>query len=302
MKPILPREMLWTDKKTMEEFFELDPVNKEFYEVFITLRGEPFSVTEDAVKVFNEVYYQLTRMMFEDPMSSNREKYETDIQANLRWDCSPALVMTMIYFIRALNAKCIKSLSSYFFNDILEEYGYSLYWKMFGQRYLKLHSNSVWMKYKFRPAPRPVSYFTNMYVEWLSITRSYDLMSIGYVLNLWKSPQDKKTIAKMILERMCAGGVNHPNGIECGQVKDFMDRFFDIDLSSTDEAIEDTTGDAAPIEKVKPVAQQQSEPSSPIDLRDLNGKPAVFNINNAEINVNSGGNIIGKEINYGTNG
>ena len=49
----------------MDEFFQLDPVNEAFFEVLVTLREEPFAVHTDEVKVFNEVYYQVTRMMFE---------------------------------------------------------------------------------------------------------------------------------------------------------------------------------------------------------------------------------------------
>ena len=64
MKHKLPREFLWTDKKSMDDFFRLSPVNEDFFEVFQSLRNEPFNVAIDAVKVFNEVYYQVTRMRY----------------------------------------------------------------------------------------------------------------------------------------------------------------------------------------------------------------------------------------------
>jgi hypothetical protein len=34
MIPKLPKEFLWTDLDTMDEFFKLDPVNEDFYETF----------------------------------------------------------------------------------------------------------------------------------------------------------------------------------------------------------------------------------------------------------------------------
>lgn len=47
MLPVLPREMLWTELKTMDEFFRLDPVNEEFYDVLMSLSDEFFSFTRD---------------------------------------------------------------------------------------------------------------------------------------------------------------------------------------------------------------------------------------------------------------
>lgn len=302
MKPILPREMLWTDKKTMDEFFELEPLNKELYEEFTALQGEPFSVNEDAVKVFNEVYYQLTRMMFEHPMPSDTERYETDIKANLGWNHSAALVMTMIYFIRTLNANCIISLNRFFFNNIEETYGESMYWQKFQHRLKRLKSNMVGMKYKFRPLPRPVSYFTDVYLNWNIITRRYDLGAIEYVLNLWISPLERKTIAEMIIESMSYGGINHPNGLECEQVRRFVAAFLDINPFSEDASILDRIQGDKPEEILKPKMQQQLELASLIDLQEWNGKPLIIKIGNAEINVNSGGNFIGKEIKYETQG
>ena len=82
MLPLLPRQMLWTDLKMMDEFFELDPLNESFYEVFVTLREEPFDVQTDGVKVFNEVYYQVTRMVYEHPLPIDLPKYINEIKAN----------------------------------------------------------------------------------------------------------------------------------------------------------------------------------------------------------------------------
>ena len=75
----LPREMLWTDFKTMDQFYELDPVNKDFCEVLMTLHEKPFDVKSDEVRVFNELYYQMTRMMYERPAPRDLAKYRLDI-------------------------------------------------------------------------------------------------------------------------------------------------------------------------------------------------------------------------------
>ena len=68
MIPFLPREFLWNDFQSMDEFFKLDPINEYFFEVFVKLHEEPFAVQADELKVFNEVYYQVTRIVYEHPL------------------------------------------------------------------------------------------------------------------------------------------------------------------------------------------------------------------------------------------
>ena len=85
----------------MDDFFKLEPLNEKFFDVFVTLREEPFDIHSDEVKVFNEVYYQITRMYYENPMPDDLQNYVSDIKANLGWSYSAELVMSMAYFMIA---------------------------------------------------------------------------------------------------------------------------------------------------------------------------------------------------------
>ena len=99
MPPKLPKEFYWVDLKLMDDFFRLDPVNEAFYETFMSLREEPFGVTLDAVKVFNEVYYTITRYRYENTYITGGFFYPSEIEADLGWKYSVELVMTMSYWI-----------------------------------------------------------------------------------------------------------------------------------------------------------------------------------------------------------
>ena len=85
MPPKLPKEFYWVDLKLMDDFFRLDPVNEAFYETFMSLREEPFGVTLDAVKVFNEVYYTITRYRYENTYITGGFFYPSEIEADLGW-------------------------------------------------------------------------------------------------------------------------------------------------------------------------------------------------------------------------
>lgn len=200
MKAILPREFLWTDKETMDEFFELDQVNEDFFEVFVTLREEPFAVTANDVKVFNEIYYQLTRMVFEHPLPADLDKYVADIKANLGWNYSAELVMSMAYFLFALIDKHVRPLNKFFTKAINERFFGCLYWKPFKHRFEHLKKEHRKLIYSFQPCPMAVWYFQDKYVDWKTITRGFDLGCMDDVINLWKNIEDKKEVAWMINE------------------------------------------------------------------------------------------------------
>lgn len=227
MLPILPRELLWREVESMDEFFEMEPVNLEFYEVFIKLRNEPFSVSQDAVKVFNEAYYQLTRMVYEHPMPTDLKKYAADIKTNLGWSYSDTLVMSMVYFLDALRNNKEYPLNKFFLQKVKEAYGGPMYWLPFKQRTERLKRKRTRLEYDFRPRPFPPSYFKTVYVNWNAITQRDDLSCIKHVLNLWDRIEDKQEIANMILEGMCIGGLNHPQGMECNQVRRFLNNYFE---------------------------------------------------------------------------
>jgi len=198
MKPILPREMLWTEKQTMDEFFELDAVNEDFFEVFTTLREEPFSLKADAVRVFNEVYFQLTRIVYEQPLPDDIYKYMKDIKGNLGWSYSADLVMTMAYFLLSLVEKDIRPVNKIFSKEIRTRIFFSPYWKPFKHLFEKLKKEKRVLRYSFKPSPVSVDQISERYYNWNVITCNYDRSCIDSVIRLWDGFDDRQEVAKKI--------------------------------------------------------------------------------------------------------
>lgn len=186
----------------MEEFFNLDPINENFYEVFVKLRERPFAETEDAVKVFNEVYYQVTRMVYEHPMPTDIGKYVSDIKANLGWRYSADLVMTMSYFLISLIVKHKRPLNNLFRKRINDEIDGCLYWEPFNNLYKKLSARGQYVKYQFKPNPCEPSVLPQLYVNWGEITHDYDLSALDHVMHLWISEAEREDVAGVISDSM----------------------------------------------------------------------------------------------------
>lgn len=215
MLPVLPRELLWNDRKSMDEFFGMEPVNEDFFEVLQALREEPFLVKVDATKVFNEVYYQLTRMMYEHALPADLPKYTADIKANMGWNYSAELVLTMVYFIISIIPRPKHPVNKFFVYEIKKKTEGSLYWKLFDKLYYQLKKDRKQLLRPFRPTPIPAKELQALgYVNWNLITHHYELSCIDHVVNLWESREDREIVARMILDSCYSLNGNDGNDYE----------------------------------------------------------------------------------------
>lgn len=193
MLPILPREMLWTDKQTMDEFFELDPINHVFFEGF-----NHISTDIDALKVFNEVYYQLTRMAYERPVPNQLPQYVCDVRRDIGSDDGVVIVMTMCYFHILLFNASRRPFNMYFVGEIKNAYDDYTTWVEFRKCYHRLRKKYSHVNYFFEPKPVPADELRNLFVNWLIITRNFELSSIEHVLRLWPEGEERQKVALMI--------------------------------------------------------------------------------------------------------
>lgn len=222
MKPILPREMLWTDKLSMDEFFELDHVNNEFLEVYCILRGEPYSAIHiEVVMVFNEVYYQVTRMIYEHPLPNDLPNYISDVKANMGMNYCAEAVMTMSFFLISLIGKRAKHLNKFFLNAIGEKYNNCPFWTAFKARFEVMKQNNIQVNYDFAPCPEEVKWFRDKYIHWKTITRNYNLSCIDHVINLWENFFDRREIAIMIIDSITPATFKG-NAADLAQLQHFM--------------------------------------------------------------------------------
>lgn len=212
----------------MDEFFELDPVNEDFYEVYVTLLEAPFQLQVNSVKVFNEVYYQMTRMVYEHPFPADLSKYVADIKANLGWSYSAELVMTMAHFL-AMLADRKQRLNRFFDKAITDKFENCQYWEQFNRRvekFKKRRNRSKYISYKFEPRPKPVSSFKDKYIRWSEITQNFDLSCIEHVINLWNDINDQREIALLIKGSMSSIFGCERQRTKYHQVTRFIDKYF----------------------------------------------------------------------------
>lgn len=227
MVPNLPRVFLWSELVSIDEFFRLDSINEDFYGVFMTLRQAPFNIQADAVKVFNEVYYQVTRMCFEYPMPTDLDKYIADIKANLGWNYSAELVMTMAYHIISLIEKKERPFNKFFTNAINEKYVSCKFWEPFEQMSISLKENNKTIDYPFIPQPVSIAELGDIYFDWAEITHNYDLSCIEHIINLWAYKDEKSIAAELILEGLRSVPLPKKRKIDIAQIKRFLDSYME---------------------------------------------------------------------------
>lgn len=191
----------------MDDILRLDSVNKDYYSLFLKLNEEPFVSDVNELNVFNELYYQLTRMVYEHPRPSEIDKYYADIKSNLGWgflaDMVISMSASMVLLIRANKHHGCAEVEDAFsepFIQALEEYvSPNKYWELFKLRYLNLAAEGKFVKYRFRPHPVEAEKLRETFINWKNITRNYDLDCIDQIIRIWYSTEDRRIIAGLII-------------------------------------------------------------------------------------------------------
>lgn len=191
--------MLWSDFSTIDRFYKIEPLNTQFHEVLKTIKISPFEEKKDDTKVFNEVYYQMTRMAYERAMPSDLKKYVVDIRGNIGLSYGVELVMSMLYFMMSLVDKNSRLFNSFLLLTIKEWYKKSTYWKPFNTLYKKLNKGKDKLNFDFTPHPVSAKELAKDYVPWQELTNNYDGGSVLEIINLWENQDDKEALANMIL-------------------------------------------------------------------------------------------------------
>ena len=98
MKPRLPRFMLWTDKTSMEEFL-CEPINKRLYYFYLDLNNIRCQIGPDqsALRLYNEIYYLLTKVEYEDNLNFKLDDYTQEIEDNIGKEYSILFVYKMFF-------------------------------------------------------------------------------------------------------------------------------------------------------------------------------------------------------------
>lgn len=197
MIPNLPRPFLWTEIETLDKFFLEEPVTLGLYHI-ITESLSELDEKIDAIKLFNEMFYQLTRIYYEESTYVDYPEYVNDIKANLGWSFSADLVMTMIYtYFRIKDKDCPPS-AAMLLGYIKMNQSFKPFWKKF--RYLR-SSVAGYSRSNIdpkKPHPLPARKLQGIYIDFNKITNGYKFDRIKEILNLWQNNDDKKIIARKL--------------------------------------------------------------------------------------------------------
>lgn len=277
MKPILPRPLLWTEIKTMDEFLNEDLLNVALYEGFRRLQRKYLSPNLEAVKVFNEVYYQLVRYYYEGQVYLDTPNRLADIKANLGWSYGADLVIIMMYTYIRLKARPTKNIiASEIIKQLKEKYSVSPFWKEFG-----IIKSTVWEWPKtsidpYKPHPISPKKLEGFFWDWRNITNDYDIDAVKDVLTLWDNKEDKSIIARMIDRSMVIGTVvptrmrkhQEVTNYLRGFIEDYYKRAFDfrtyVKPSNEEQRLQEKIDQ---IEKEKMVLQGRLEELEAENLR-----------------------------------
>lgn len=193
----LPSQLVWYDFKTIDWFYKIEPLNKRFHEVLKTIAISLFEIRDDT-KVFNEVYYQMTRMAYERALPTDLQRYEKEIREDMGSNDGVNLVMSMAYHIMSLVDKDSRKFNSFLLLTIKERYEKCPYWEPFSTLYTRLSKGKRRLKYDFQLRPFPANLLSEEYINWQEITGDFNAGAILEILNLWNNDEDKKLLLEMI--------------------------------------------------------------------------------------------------------
>lgn len=198
MKPKLPRALLWTDKTSMEEFLS-EPINERLYDIYVELRSMSTSVKNERrpLKLFNEIYYQLTRFEYENELDFDLEKYTQDIKANMGILHSSMFVFIMIIAFLRLRQNNTEA-TTHFKNVLLTKRFRFGHWDNMSRLNEMMLDRKATYEVDLNPHPRNVKDLDGELLRWDEITNNFDSSSIKEVLNLWSTNEEKIEVLHLI--------------------------------------------------------------------------------------------------------
>lgn len=197
MKPKLPRELLWTEIRTIDRFLE-EPVNREMYDLILLAKdniSQLLDYESVVLKVFNEVYYQCTRIEYEADPDVRIGDMKSDIKANLGLLHYARVVYYFIYFLlshRSNNSRIAEQYKKAFRRQVsryIDVYGVDTYNRMM---------NTTKYHIDLTPQPVPAKELKGSFLDWETITNTYDKESIIAIKNLYDDHNDKKEVMDII--------------------------------------------------------------------------------------------------------
>lgn len=199
MKPKLPRIMLWTDITSIEVFLR-EPINQRLYDFYLELHNVRWHLGHDdsAVLLFNEIYYQLTKVEYECNLDINLDEYIQETESKASKEHCIIFVYKMIFaflLLRQNNSIAALNFRSYIF------YRYNRIWdERTNCAFGSIIKDDKKYLVELKPSPCRVSVLEDTELQWDEITNDFNPSSIKEVLALWSSNEEKIVVLNLIEE------------------------------------------------------------------------------------------------------
>lgn len=185
--------MLWTDLQSIEDFYRLDAANRDIFRAYERVRRSHSAALDSrTLMLFNEVYYIMTRIIYEEPDAKDVDRYVQGIRKDMGWDDSPIVVIVMITALNGLRVDKGINFSQFLFScgAVLYSNSWIKYTNMMTPL-SELKDYYTRLTYDFQPRPCPINAVLAKEIDWQAITNDYDKARIEELCNLWPNHVDR---------------------------------------------------------------------------------------------------------------
>lgn len=197
----LPKQLIYTDRKTLDDFLREDDLNKELYNVYLQVKDKPYYFKFDAVKAFNEAYYIAVLAMNERKPESQVKEWYWNAQSNIGWVYAANLVMSMVYAILSLQENKPKRIDKVL--EVMQSMHFSkehfpAFKKMAEQEIRRFNSD---LTIHLCPVDKIDNIFNDDFDGWFDLTDDFDQSNIRKIVSLYPSKEERLKLIDLIEKR-----------------------------------------------------------------------------------------------------
>lgn len=182
----LPRDFIYKDRSSLDDFLTGDELNKKLYGVYLTVKDRPYNFKFEPEQAFNEAYYIATVAANDKhPELCVRNMWQT-AKHDMGWAYAADLVMSMVYAILSLQEN--KSEMVKFALQVMERENYGQFHFPFF-RDIVIHTSK---RYNSDLSIKPCSMADIPFgFEYLRVTDNFQQESIRELVSMLGSNADK---------------------------------------------------------------------------------------------------------------
>jgi hypothetical protein len=193
----LPRQFIYTDCRTLDDFLRGDELNKELYKVYLKVKDSPYYFKFDAEKAFNEAYYIATMAMNDPHPELDVREWWFRAKGDIGWAYAANLVMSMVYAILSLQENRPEKIDYVLTIMDGSNYGeehFPYFKDMAEHEKRRFHSDLT-------IHPITVDELRNLPIHWPQVTEDFEQEAIKELISLYPTKEEKLKLINLIEQR-----------------------------------------------------------------------------------------------------